>query len=114
MQTDAIRDVTTETFEAAVMRAAGPVLVEFSADWCPPCRMMEPVVAELAASLAGRLTVYRLDSDRDPDVNIRYTVLSMPTLIVFAGGRPVARLVGFSGANHVRRWVADALSTAVG
>src|SRR5262249_37923617 len=110
MQTSAIRDVDTDTFATVVLQAAGPVLVEFSADWCPPCRMIEPVVAELATSLDGRLAVCRLDSDRDPDVNVRYTVLSLPTLILFSGGRPVDRLVGFSSAGHVRRWVTDTLN----
>ena len=88
------------------------VLVDFSADWCPPCRMIEPVVDELATTLAGRLTVGRLDVDRDPEISIRYGVLGMPTLILFAGGRPVDRLVGFSSAGHVRRWVADAIRVA--
>jgi len=110
MQTTQIHDVDTAAFDAEVVRAAGPVLVEFSADWCPPCRMIEPVVAELAAALAGRLAVRRLDVDRDPDISIRYGVLGMPTLILFAGGEPVDRLVGFSSAGHVRRWVADAIA----
>jgi thioredoxin 1 len=112
MQTSQIRDLETGTFEAEVLRAAGPVLVDFSADWCPPCRMIEPVVDELATTLAGRLTVGRLDVDRDPEISIRYGVLGMPTLILFAGGRPVDRLVGFSSAGHVRRWVADAMRAA--
>ena len=110
MQTTQIHDVDTAAFEAEVLRAAGPVLVEFSADWCPPCRMIEPVVAELATALAGRLTVRRLDVDRDPEISIRYGVLGMPTLVLFSGGEPVDRLVGFSGAGHVRRWVADAVT----
>src|ERR1700730_13657049 len=107
MQTSQIRDLETGTFEAEVLRAAGPVLVDFSADWCPPCRMIEPVVDELATTLAGRLTVGRLDVDRDPEIGIRDGVRGMPTLILFVGGRPVDRLVGFSSAGHVRRWVAD-------
>jgi thioredoxin 1 len=112
MQTSQIRDLETGAFEAEVLLAAGPVLVDFSADWCPPCRMIEPVVDELAATLAGRLTVGRLDVDRDPEISMRYGVLGMPTLILFAGGRPVDRLVGFSSAGHVRRWVADAMRAA--
>jgi thioredoxin 1 len=113
MQTSQIQDVDTAAFDREVLRAAGPVLVEFSAGWCPPCRMIEPVVADLATALAGRLTVRRLDVDRDPEISIRYGVLGMPTLILFAGGEPVDRLVGFSSAGHVRRWVAEAV-TALG
>ncbi len=114
MQTSQIRDLETGTFEADVLRAAGPVLVDFSADWCPPCRTMEPVVDELATTLAGQLTVGRLDVDRHPEISIRYGVLSMPTLILFAGGRPVDRLVGFSSAGHVRHWVARTMRATAG
>lgn len=109
MQTSAISDLDAGAFEAEVLRAPGPVLVDFSADWCPPCRMIEPVVAELATAFGSRLTVGRLDVDKDPEISIRYGVLGMPTLILFAGGEPVDRLVGFSSAGHVRRWVADAM-----
>jgi thioredoxin len=114
MQTSHIRDLDTGSFDDAVLRAGGPVLVDFSADWCPPCRMIEPVVEELATALAGRLTVGRLDVDRDPEVSVRFGVLSMPTLILFAGGRPVDRLVGFSTARYVREWVAGAMQMAGG
>jgi thioredoxin 1 len=114
MQTSHVRDLHGASFDEEVLAAAGPVLVDFSAEWCPPCRMIDPVVEELAASLGGRLTVGRLDVDRDPEVSIRYGVLGMPTLILFAGGQPVERLVGFSTPGHVRRWVEDALRAAAG
>ena len=107
MQTSQIRDLRTETFEAEVLRADVPVLVDFWAEWCPPCRMIEPVVAELATTLSGRLNVGRLDMDRDNEIGMRYGVMGMPTLILFIGGRPVDRLVGFSSAGHVQRWVAE-------
>jgi thioredoxin 1 len=113
MQTSLIRDLTTETFETDVLSATGPVLVDFSAGWCPPCQMIEPVLAELARTLGDQLTVGRLDVDRDPEIGIRYGVLGMPTLILFFGGHPVDRLIGFSSAGHVRRWVADAVQAVV-
>lgn len=114
MQTSAIREVDAGTFAAEVLETSGPVLVEFSADWCPPCRMMEPVLAELAGSLDGRLAIRRLDVDRDQEVSLRYSVLSMPTLVLFSAGRPVDRMVGFTTAGHVRRWVADRLAAIAG
>jgi thioredoxin 1 len=114
MQMSQIRDLDGGTFEAEVLRADGPVLVDFSADWCPPCRMIEPVVAELASTHRGRLTVGRVDVDRDPEIGARYGVLGMPTLILFVGGRAVDRLVGFSSPGHVRRWVADTMPAATG
>jgi thioredoxin 1 len=109
MQTSAMRDVDAGAFDAEVLSTAGPVLVDFSADWCPPCRILEPVLADLAAALDGRLAIRRLDVDRDPEIGVRYGVLGMPTLILFAGGRPVDRLVGFSGARRVREWIAGVL-----
>jgi thioredoxin len=112
MQTSQIRDLDAGSFDAEVLRAARPVLVDFSADWCPPCRMIEPVLADLATTLSDRLTVGRLDVDRDPEVPLRYGVLGMPTLILFVGGEAVARMVGFSSAGQVRRWVAEALPSA--
>jgi thioredoxin 1 len=76
--------------------------------------MMEPVLAELATFYSGRMEVVRLDVDRDQDVSMRYSVMSMPTLMLFAGGQPVDRMVGFSNANRVRGWVADTLRAATG
>jgi thioredoxin 1 len=109
MQTTQIRDLEVGGFDAEVLGAARAVLVDFSADWCPPCRMIEPVLADLAAALGDRLTIVRLDVDRDPEVCLRYGVLGMPTLILFRGGDPVDRMIGFSSAGQVRRWVTEAL-----
>jgi thioredoxin 1 len=105
--------VDASTFEAEVLRAAGPVLVDFSATWCPPCRMMEPVLVNLADEMAGRVTILELDVDEDPEIRTRYGVLSMPTLMLFIGGEPVDRTVGFSGAGNVRRWIEEGLRTVV-
>lgn len=113
MQTAQVRELDSTNFNSDVLLAAGPFLVDFSADWCPPCRMIEPVVAELGTTLAGRMTVGRLDTDSDPEISARYGVLGMPTLILFSGGLPVDRLTGFSSAGHVRRWVAEALQSII-
>jgi thioredoxin len=114
MELNSIRDVNTATFDAEVLQAAGPVLVDFWAAWCPPCRMIDPVVTELAINLRGRLTVCRVDMESDPEIGMRHGVLGMPTLILFSGGRAVDRMVGFSSPGHVRRWVAEKLQAAVG
>ncbi|HEX4214425.1 MAG TPA: thioredoxin [Candidatus Dormibacteraeota bacterium] len=106
--------VDTSSFDAEVLRAAGPVVVDFSATWCPPCRMMEPVLTGLAAEMADRVTVRELDVDENPDIRTRYGVLSMPTLMLFVDGEPVDRTVGFSGAGSVRRWIEDGLRTIAG
>ena len=112
MELNPILDLDTAGFEAEVLRAAGPVLVDFWAEWCPPCRMIEPVVTELASTHSGQLMVGRLNIDNCPEIGIRYAVLGLPTLILFIGGQPVDRLVGFSSPGHVRRWVADSMQAA--
>jgi len=71
-----------------------PVLIDFYADWCGPCRVMAPVLDELAHDRAGEVLVGKLDTDRHPEVATRFGVRGIPTLIVFSGGREVARQVG--------------------
>ncbi|MGC9667789.1 thioredoxin family protein [Planosporangium sp. 12N6] len=89
-----VRDVTDDSFAAEVLRARLPVLVEFTAEWCPPCRRMEPVLAALAGEQRDRLRVVRIDVDENPATTLRYGVLSAPTLMVFRDGEAVASWVG--------------------
>ncbi|MGA5422495.1 thioredoxin [Streptomyces lavendulocolor] len=89
-----VTEVTDADFETEVLSADRPVLVEFTADWCGPCRQLAPVLSAVAGEEADRLKVVRLDVDRNPEVTARYAVLSMPTLLVFRGGEPVAQMVG--------------------
>jgi thioredoxin 1 len=97
-----IEIVTDETFEARVLRAPGPVLVDFTAGWCPPCRMIKPVLAELATELTGRLEVVAVDVDDSPKVAAAAGVLGMPTLSLYVDGRVVAQVVGARPKAAVR------------
>ncbi|GGX92397.1 thioredoxin family protein [Streptomyces hiroshimensis] len=90
----AVTAVTDATFAAEVLDEQLPVLVEFTADWCPPCRMIAPVLADLAVQEAGRLKIVALDVDANPQTQAAYGVLSMPTLMLFRAGEPVTSLVG--------------------
>jgi thioredoxin 1 len=94
------------TFEADVLNASEPVVVDFYADWCGPCRMMSPVVEQLAGEYAGKVTIGKLDVDVNQDIAIRYGVMGIPTLGLFRGGKLVDRLVGYpGGAAPIKAWI---------
>ena len=94
------------TFEADVLDADQPVVVDFYADWCPPCRMMTPVVEQLAGEFAGKVKVGKLDVDSNQEIAIRYGVMGTPTLGLFREGKLVDRLVGYpGGAAPIRAWI---------
>ncbi|MFB7946290.1 thioredoxin [Kitasatospora phosalacinea] len=104
-----VRSVTDRDFASEVLAAEGPVLVEFTAEWCPPCRQLAPVLAELAREQEGKLAVVALDVDANPETRIAYGVLSMPTLMVFKGGEPVRSMVGARAKSRLLRELDDLL-----
>lgn len=87
-------EVTTTNFESEVLNSDQPVLVDFSAEWCGPCRAIAPIVDELATEYTGTMKVGKLDIDQQTDLAVRYDITSIPTLILFKGGEPVARIIG--------------------
>jgi len=94
-----VRDVTDETFEAEVLLAATPVVVDFTAPWCGPCKAIEPALEELAAASPGVVFV-KLDIDANPQTADRFGVLSLPTVILFANGEPQATVYGARPKRH--------------
>lgn len=78
--------ITSAEFEEKVLKAEGPVLVDFFATWCGPCKMLAPTLDEVSNEVAGRAAVYKVDVDQSPDVARQYKVMSVPTLIVFENG----------------------------
>ncbi|GGY87739.1 thioredoxin [Streptomyces poonensis] len=101
--------MTDADFEAEVMRSELPVLVEFTADWCPPCRQMAPVLSALAAEQRERLKVVQLNVDANPATTNAFKVLSMPTFMVFKAGEPVKSMVGARAKRRLLEELSDVL-----
>ena len=97
-------DLGESAFEKAI--AGGPLLVDFWAPWCRPCKAVEPILAELP------LDVARVNVDEEPGLASRYEVLSIPTVILFANGRPVSSVVGLRSRAYFEEWLAEVLPAA--
>ncbi|MET9736388.1 thioredoxin domain-containing protein [Streptomyces sp. NPDC006458] len=104
-----VAEVTDADFAAEVIGADLPVLVEFTADWCPPCRQMGPVISALAEETRERLKVVQLNVDTSPETTNAYGVLSMPTFMVFHEGEPVKAMVGARPKRRLLEELADVL-----
>ena len=94
-------DVSAETFEQDVLNSEKPVLVDFWAEWCAPCKMIAPIVDELSVEYAEKLRVAKLDTDANPILLDQYGVMGIPTLILFKGGEPVMRSTGFRSKDDL-------------
>ena len=97
------KEVTDATFEQEVLKAPRPVLVDFWAPWCGPCRMVAPIVEELAEEYDGKVNFVKLNTDDNPVTASNYSIRSIPTLLVFRGGQPVGQIVGFRPKSDLRR-----------
>jgi thioredoxin 1 len=97
------KEVTDATFEQEVLKAPRPVLVDFWAPWCGPCRMVAPIVEELAEEYDGKVNFVKLNTDDNPIIASRYDIRSIPTLLVFRGGQAVGQIIGFRPKSDLRR-----------
>ena len=102
--------VSDSTFQSEVLQAQQPVLVDFWAEWCQPCKMLEPIVADLATEYDARIKVAKLDVDANPETAGRFGVMSIPTLILFKGGSEAQRLVGYKPKSALKAKLDEALN----
>ena len=99
--------ISDSTFEEKVLNASTPVLVDFWAEWCGPCKMIAPVLEEIATEQGEKLEIAKLNVDDNPTTAMKYNVMSIPTLLVFKDGEPVKRLVGAKGKGQLLQELAE-------
>jgi len=95
--------INDSDFDKTVLQAAKPVLVDFWAAWCGPCRMVAPIVDELSNDYEGRISFVKMDVDQNPQTASRYGIMSIPTLLIFKDGKPVTNIVGFRPKAELKR-----------
>lgn len=96
-------------FVGEVLSATEPVIVDFTADWCPPCKVISPFLDEIATELAGRAKIVKLDVDENPYTASQYGVRSMPTLIIFKSGEPISMQIGAAPKARLLEWISASL-----
>ena len=99
--------VTDATFDREVLKSSTPVLVDFWAEWCGPCKMISPVLEEIAEEHKGKVTIAKLNVDENPEVAMRYGVMSIPTLALFVGGVEKKRLIGAMPKRNILSEIAE-------
>ena len=97
--------LTKDNFDSEVLKSDIPVLVDFWATWCGPCQMMAPVVAEIARDWEGKIKVGKIDVDAQPELAMKYGIMSIPTLILFKDGKPVKQTMGFQPKEAIEAWL---------
>ena len=103
------KPVTDHSYETDVLKAEGPVLVDFWADWCGPCKAIAPALEEIGAEYAGKLTIAKVNIDENPVTPNNYAVRGIPTLILFKNGKPISTKVGAAPKSALKQWVDSAL-----
>lgn len=105
-----IQRTSESTFQQEVLDAGLPVLVDFTAVWCQPCKMLDPIVKQLADDWEGKVKVFKLDVDDNPQIAMDYQIMGVPTLMLFKGGQPVERVSGYQPKDRLQNKFSPFLS----
>jgi thioredoxin 1 len=105
----AVDKVSDTTFESEVLKATGPVVVDFWAEWCGPCRMIGPALEEIAGSLGDKVKIVKLNVDENPKTAAKYGIQSIPTLMIFKNGEMASRQIGAAPKQKLEQWITTAV-----
>ncbi len=105
MASENVQTFTDTNFDQSVIKSVKPVLVDFWAEWCAPCRRIAPAVEALAGELEGRVVVGKMNVDENPEVPFRYSIRGIPTLLLFKGGQVVDQIVGAQPREALKSWI---------
>lgn len=97
--------ITSQNFKEEVLNSNIPVLIDFYATWCGPCKMMSPIVEEIAKEMEGKIKVYKIDTDEEQDLAIEYGIMSIPTFMIFKDGKNVATAVGMRDKEELIKMI---------
>ena len=110
---EGIVTLTTNTFDETIAASDTAVVVDFWAEWCGPCKMIAPILSEIAKENSGKITIAKLNVDENPDLAMRFNVMSIPTLLVFKNGEVAKRLVGAKGKGQLLQELDEFLATSL-
>jgi thioredoxin 1 len=105
----AVSKVSDADFESEVLKSASPVVVDFWAEWCGPCRMIAPALEEIAGSLGSKVKIVKLNVDENPQTAQKYGIMSIPTLMIFKNGEMAARQIGAAPKQKLEQWITAAV-----
>jgi thioredoxin 1 len=105
----AVGKVSDATFESEVLKSTSPVVVDFWAEWCGPCRMIAPALEEIASSLGEKVKIVKLNVDENPQVAAKYNIQSIPTLMIFKNGNMSSRQIGAAPKQKLEQWITAAV-----
>ena len=105
----AVGKVSDTTFESEVLKATGPVVVDFWAEWCGPCRMIAPALEDISGSLGAKVKIVKLNVDENPQTAAKYGIQSIPTLMIFKDGQMASRQIGAAPKQKLEQWITTAV-----